>query len=102
MKARKAHPNAVSYTIMISGYGKVRDLAKAEAMWTEMTAAGVLASHVTWGALLRACAKARDWERALHYFERMSKEGVTCEDNLKHASVLRALSYEGKWAKCAE
>lgn len=73
-------PDLASWTAMIAGYARIGDYRKSVQFYNDMCQAGIRPDKLTFTALLSACSHAGLVDKAIEYFESMTRDhGVAAE-----------------------
>lgn len=90
-------PNAVSYTIVLNGFGLLGDVRGAERVLRDMRMVGVRPDRVTMNTMLGACVRAGEVGSAERVFETMKREGKELKPDITSYSALLAA-----YARCSD
>lgn len=90
-------PDVMSFNNIIWSAGHAGKMELAKDLFTKLTTTTKLRPNVyTYGALMHACAKSRDFKKALGYLDLMQKQGIT-PNLVVFTSVIEACSEAGKY-----
>jgi pentatricopeptide repeat protein len=78
MRANGVKPNAMTYTVLITGCAATGRVGRAMQLLAEMRRAGVPPNAYAYTAVISTCTKGGDWRQALQVFEQVrSRRGPT-------------------------
>lgn len=83
-------PTVVTYTTLMSGYGKELDIISTRRIFRRMQKAGIGPDRVTMNAFIGACVRVGDMELAVRLFEQMQRRSGRISPNLVTFSAIIA------------
>ena len=96
-------PNAMTYTIRITGCASTGRVDRAMELLSLMRAAGVPPNAYVYTAVITTCTKGGEWEQALHVFEQaLAAAAAAAEagDMERARSMVTTVTYNAVLAAC--
>lgn len=88
-------PNEVSYNALLTAFGQLMDLPRAERYATEMLGLRIQIDSKSFGSLITACLSEKEVRRAHHWTEVMVQAGQTKPNKAMMASLVCSLAETG-------
>lgn len=101
MCERRLIPDCFSYTTMMAGYCKIKDISNALKYLGKMLKSGIRPSVATYTLLIDSCCKLGDMEVAEYFFQRMITEGLV-PDVVSYNTLMNGYGKKGHLQKAFE
>mmetsp|Transcript_1914 Transcript_1914/g.7278 ORF Transcript_1914/g.7278 Transcript_1914/m.7278 type:complete len:186 (-) Transcript_1914:4760-5317(-) len=100
MRQRLVQPNVVTYTALIDGYGRSRDIENGLRLFREMCNEGVAPDLIAFNALISSLVRCGCVVLAMQLFEEMSaRKGAITPDFKTYSILAQAHFYDGYFEK---
>jgi pentatricopeptide repeat protein len=96
MRSRVTEPDVVAFTVLINGYAKIGRIERAINLYEDLLDCGLTPTHMTFNALILACAKSHYFaHKAVEFYHEMHELYDYRPDPFSYHNVLHACAKQG-------
>eukprot|EP00494_Astrolonche_serrata_P028668 UN28935 len=94
-------PNVVTYSTLISAYGRAKNILFAQKAWREFQKSKLKSNTIIYNSIIGACAANKKYDETFHYFDDMIRNKLS-PTTITMNSLLNACAKRKKAEKCEE